>query len=140
MPRAAILLPALGMVILTATVWVKLYIDRLGEMRARRIAPQALADSRQAGQALKNVAAADNFRNLFEIPVLFYTLCAGLAALGPVSPGFVYAAWAFVALRAVHSFIHLTYNQVTHRFAAYVLSTVILFIMWIAFGVQLLRA
>ena len=140
MPRAAILLPCFAMVVITAIVWVKLYIDRLGEMRARNILPQSLADSRAAAGALANIAAADNFRNLFEIPVLFYALCAALATGSTVSPGFVYAAWAFVALRAVHSYVHLTYNQVTHRFAAYALSTLIVFVMWVAFGVQLLRA
>ena len=74
MPRAAILLPCFAMVVITAIVWVKLYIDRLGEMRARNILPQSLADSRAAAGALANIAAADNFRNLFEIPVLFYEI------------------------------------------------------------------
>jgi hypothetical protein len=44
-------------------------------------------------------------------------------------------------LRCIHSFIHLTYNRVTHRFAVYALSTVILFMLWGVLGVQvLLRA
>lgn len=42
-------------------------------------------------------------------------------------------------LARVHSFIHLTYNRVMHRFAVYVSSTVILFVLWAALGVQLLR-
>jgi hypothetical protein len=47
-------------------------------------------------------------------------------------------AWLYVALRYVHSFIHLTYNRVIHRFAVYVLSTVILFMLWGVFAVQVL--
>jgi hypothetical protein len=46
---------------------------------------------------------------------------------------FLAAAWAYVALRALHSLIHVTYNRVTHRFLVYVASTLLLFGMWIAF-------
>jgi hypothetical protein len=117
-------LPCVALVGLTALVWVKLYADRLGEMRARRIDPQELATTR---------AAADNFRNLFEVPVLFYLLCIALAVTGASTPAFVAAAWGYVVLRALHSLIHVTYNRVVHRFLVYVASTLLLFGMWIAF-------
>ena len=126
-------LPCAAMVGLTALVWVKLYRDRIGEMRAKRIDPQALATARDAAALLERRGAADNFRNLFEIPVLFYLLCIALALNGGSTPAFVAAAWAYVALRALHSLIHVTYNRVMHRFLAYVASTLLLFGMWIAF-------
>jgi hypothetical protein len=72
------------------------------------------------------------------VPVLFYVLCIFLFLTGTVTPLFVAAAWAYVALRALHSLIHITYNRVNHRFAAYALSTLLLFTMWIALGAQLL--
>jgi hypothetical protein len=125
------------MVGLTAAVWVKLYADRLGEMRAKRIDPQALASARAAAQ-LERPQAAENFRNLFEVPVLFYVLCAALVLTGGSTPGLVTAAWAYVALRAVHSLIHVTYNRVTHRFLVYVASTLLLFGMWAAFVARIL--
>lgn len=115
MKPAAILLPCAAMVLVTLVVWVKLYLDQLREMRRRTIDPQDLATTRQAQAALEQTGAADNFRNLFELPVLFYVLCLALFMTGAGHPGFVYAGWAFVALRAVHSFIHCTYNQVIHR-------------------------
>jgi len=126
-------LPCAAMVGLTALVWVKLYWDRLGEMRERRIDPQAIATARDSAGRLERRDAADNFRNLFEIPVLFYLLCVALAVNGGSTPAFVAAAWAYVALRALHSMIHVTYNRVVHRFLAYVASTLLLFGMWIAF-------
>ena len=46
-PRYDIFFPAIAMVLLTAIVWVRLYVDRIGELRARRIHPQMLATSRQ---------------------------------------------------------------------------------------------
>lgn len=126
-------LPCAAMVGLTALVWLKLYADRLGEMRARRIDPQALASARAAAGRLERTAAADNFRNLFEVPVLFYLLCVALDLTGRSTPGFVAAAWAYVGLRAVHTLIHVTYNRVVHRFLVYVGSTLLLFGMWAAF-------
>jgi len=134
--QTAIILPAVALVALTALVWVRLYVERIRELRQRRIDPQSLATSAMAAQALQRVQASDNFRNLFEVPVLFYALCAVLASAEQVSSLFVIGAWLYVALRYVHSFIHLTYNRVMHRFAVYVLSTVVLFILWAALGIQ----
>ena len=134
----AIILPAIALVLLTAVVWVRLYVERIRELRQRHIDPQSLATSAFAGQTLQRVQASDNFKNLFEVPVLFYALCAVLASTQDVSPFFVIGAWLYVALRYIHSFIHLTYNRVTHRFAVYVLSTVILFVLWGVLAVQVL--
>ena len=125
--------PCAAMVGLTALVWIKLYADRLREMRTRRIDPQALSTARAAAGLLERSQAADNFRNLFEVPVLFYVLCVALALTGGSTPGFVAAAWSYVGLRALHSLIHVSYNRVVHRFLIYVASTLLLFGMWIAF-------
>jgi hypothetical protein len=126
-------MPCAAMVGLTALVWVKLYWDRIGEMRARRIDAQELATVAAAAGRLERPEAADNFRNLFEVPVLFYVLCIALVVNGCSTPGFVTAAWAYVALRSLHSLIHVTYNRVMHRFLVYVASTLLLFAMWGAF-------
>jgi hypothetical protein len=126
-------MPCAAMVGLTAVVWVKLYVDRLREMSARGIAPQALSTVRAASGPLERTQAADNFRNLFEVPVLFYLLCVALVLNRGSTPGFVAAAWAYVSLRAIHSLIHVTYNRVVHRFVIYVASTLLLFGAWGAF-------
>ncbi|HEY7739950.1 MAG TPA: MAPEG family protein [Steroidobacteraceae bacterium] len=130
-------LPFCAMALLTALVWIKLYADRLGEMRAKGIAPQQLASVRAAAGQLEHTGAADNFRNLFEVPVLFYALCIAIAATGGSTRALVTAAWAYVALRALHSLIHVSYNRVVHRFLVYVASTLLLFGMWIAFFMRL---
>ena len=132
-------LPCTAMVLVTALVWIKLYADRLSEMRSKRINPQSLATARAATARLENTQAADNFRNLFEVPVLFYVLCIAIAFNGGSTPGLVYAAWVFVGLRAMHSLIQVTYNRVMHRFLVYVASTVLLFGMWIVFFLAISR-
>jgi hypothetical protein len=132
-------LPCTAMVLVTALVWIKLYADRLSEMRSKRISPQSLATARAAAGRLENTQAADNFRNLFEMPVLFYVLCIAIAVTGGSTPGFVTAAWAYVGLRALHSLIHVSYNRVMHRFLVYVASTVLLFGMWAVFILGIMR-
>jgi len=125
-------------VTLTAVVWFRLYVERIGEMRERRISAQSLSTSAAARDKLQRTNAADNFRNLFEMPVLFYALCLCLAITGPVGPLLLWGAWGYVTLRALHSFIHTTYNRVLHRFAVYALSSLLLFLLWGVFAFRLL--
>jgi hypothetical protein len=131
------LLPAAAMVALTAVVWVRLYVQRIGEMRRRRISAGELATAPQTATVLQDVTAADNFRNLFEVPVLFYVLCLALYVTHRQGAALLALCWLFVALRAVHSAIHYTYNNVMHRFFVYVTSTVLLFGLWAWLGIQL---
>lgn len=138
--NTGIYLPAVALVLLTAIVWFRLYLERVGEIRERRIDPQSLATAAGAGQVLKRVQASDNLKNLFEIPVLFYVLCFLLAESGMASSLFTAGAWLYVILRGIHSYIHLTYNRVMHRFTVYFASTLLLFLMWGVFAFELLRA
>jgi hypothetical protein len=39
-------------------------------------------------------------------------------------------AWVYVGLRAVHSFIHLTYNNVRHRLIPFAVSNFVLATFW----------
>jgi len=138
MKQPLILYPILAMIGITAVVWLRLYFERVGEMRARRIRPQDIATKQQSTEILHKVNASDNFSNLFEVPVLFYVLCILAFTTQMVTPFLLGSAWAFVALRGLHSLIHCTYNQVMHRFAAYLLSTLLLFALWGLFAVQVL--
>ena len=72
-----------------------------------------------------------NMVNLLELPLLFYVVCLALYVTATVDVGAVYLAWAFVALRALHSLIHLTYNNVFHRLTAYAASNVVLVVLWV---------
>ncbi len=139
-PHYAILLPPVAMVALTGFVWLRMGADRIAEMRARRIHPQKIATSRLMSDTMQNIRSADNFRNLFEVPVLFYALCGFLAITKLTSVLLLACAWGFVALRAFHTYIHLTHNTVIRRFQAFVASTMVLYVMWGIFAVKLLTA
>jgi hypothetical protein len=126
-PVNPLLLPLLAMVGLTLLVWVRLYLVRIPEMKRSRIDPQRLAGSADKG-LLKDTRASDNFINLFEVPVLFYVLVLASLASGVSDPALLVLAWTFVGLRALHSLIQCSYNRVMHRFTAYALATVSLFL------------
>lgn len=135
--RNAIFWPLIAQVVIVALVAVRLYATRIAEMRARRINPQSLATTRTAAGALQDIAAADNFRNLFEVPVLFFAVCCALAITDTVTPAQLALAWVFVVLRAAHSLIHVTYNRVMHRFGVYIASTLCVLVMWALFAISL---
>ncbi|MGY4516502.1 MAPEG family protein [Lysobacter sp. HA18] len=126
----AIYLPGLAMVVLTAVVWFRMYTMRIGQMKRERIHPQKVATSAQASALLTDSRAADNFRNLFELPVLFYFALVVADRIGRVDMLSVGLAWLFVALRIAHSGIHVTYNKVMHRFMTYVAGGVVLWLLW----------
>lgn len=139
MDSTAIFGPMLAMVLLTLVVWLRMYFARVGEMRRLRIHPQAVASSAQAAEKFVDTRAADNFRNLFELPVLFYAALGTAFAIGAVELPLLALAWSFVLLRIVHSAIHCTYNRVMHRFTAYVAGGVVLWALWALLAWHLLR-
>ena len=127
----------LALVLLTFVVGALLLFTRVEEMRRKRIHPQAASTSAKMAARLENIQAADNFRNLFEVPVLFYALVAVALATHQTPPWLVTCAWAFVVLRVVHSLIHCTYNKVVHRLSAFLCSFGLLVAMWISFFLSL---
>ncbi|MFC0677709.1 MAPEG family protein [Lysobacter korlensis] len=129
--------PAIAMAALTFAVSIRLLFSRVGTMRSERIHPQSVATSAAMAARMSDSRAADNFRNLFELPVLFYMALVVAAVSGLVTPAVLLLAWAFVALRVVHSAIHCTYNKVMHRFYAYIAGWAVLVALWgtIAIGV-----
>jgi hypothetical protein len=139
MIRQPMFLPVLAMVALTIAVWLRMYFTRIGEMKRERIHPQAVALSAQAAARFADTRAADNFRNLFELPVLFYLAVVVAVLRDQVTAPTLALAWAFVVLRIVHSLIQCGSNTVMHRFRAYLAGGVALWTLWIVLAIGILR-
>ena len=77
-----------------------------------------------------------NYMNLLELPMLFYVGGLMFYVAGKVDAVVLDVAWAFVALRAIHSLIHVTYNNVMHRLTVFALSNVVLMAFWVLFFVR----
>lgn len=128
--------PMLAMVGVVFAVWLRLYQTRIGEMKRRRIHPQAVASAKQMAEALEDTRAADHFRNLFEMPVLFFAACLAAIATGTDSPVALGFAWLFVAARATQAWIACTYNKVMHRFQAYLVAGFSAFGLWLVLALD----
>ena len=126
-----ILLPMLGMMLLTFVVWVYMYIQRIGYCVRNNVRTQDLTTPDRVAELIPAPVSysAYNFRNLLELPVLFYVLCLLLYVTDRVDEWYLVAAWLFVALRAVHSVIHCTVNIVIWRFVVYFVSALALWFM-----------
>ncbi len=78
-----------------------------------------------------------NYMNLLELPMLFYVLCLSLYVTQSVTALEVGLAWVYVALRAMHSAVHLTLNHIFTRLTIFAISNVVLGVAWTFFFVSL---
>lgn len=125
MPQETIFSPFFATVFLTLLVWVYLYIRRIRLLKSSKILPKDLTPSALAQLSPPGVAnPSDNFKNLFEIPVLFYALVLYLFITKQVDTVYVNAAWVFVVFRALHSVVHCTFNRIMLRFYLYLVATI----------------
>jgi len=131
MSEQAILFPVLALAALTFAIAIVMLRRRVREMRERRIRPQELATAAAMSTTLKDTGPADNFRNLFELPVLFYTAILIIYSTQLAAPIYIALAWLFVGSRLVHSVIACTTNRVRHRFYAYAVGFFTLAAMWV---------
>ena len=139
MNKVQILYPMLAMFMLVVLVAVTMLRRRIAFYKANRVHPQKTALSAQMAAVMSDSRAPDNFRNLFELPVLFYAVLLTLYVTNLAGPVHVALAWGYVAARYAHSFIHCTTNVVMHRFYAFVTSCTLLVILWVMMGWQLIQ-
>ncbi len=138
MQAKLILYPLLAMFVLTGLVAVTLIRRRIAFYKENRIHPQKAATSAQMAATMEDSRAADNFRSLFEVPVLFYVAALAIFAGGFTCLPQLVFAWGFVAARAVQSYIHFTSNVVMRRFYAYLTGWIFLLCTWLMLAWQLL--
>ena len=135
MEETRLLIPFFGMLMLTVLVWIYMYIRRIGYMMKNKIPARAGSTPQKMSSVLPEHIqnSANNFNNLFQVPILFYVIVLYLVWAGQADQLHVMCAWSFFLLRAVHSAIQCTVNVVMARFIVYMLSS-------IALGTMLVRA
>ena len=139
MQGTEIFVPFFGMLLLTLGVWIFLYVRRIAYCKKNKIHAQRLSTPEKAVELLPDKVnhPAHNFKNLFELPVVFYALCLYLYVTGNVDSVFVTGAWAFFGLRLIHSAIQCTVNIVMLRFLAYMAGALVLWFMVLRAALQL---
>jgi hypothetical protein len=136
----AMLYPLFALAAWTLIVLVLIQVARVRSVRLREIGTDDFEYGESARVSSHVSVPNRNYMNLLELPMLFYVVGILLYVTGGASHVAMFFAWAYVALRIVHSLIHLTYNQVLHRLAAFTLSNVALVVLWVLAGVHLAGA
>jgi hypothetical protein len=128
-----IIYPIFTLVVFTFVISAAVGGSRLLSVRRREINPRyyALMSGDTPPDYVQKLGR--NYANLLEMPVLFYLLGALVVVLGINHQMLTSGAWLYVALRFVHSGIHITYNNSIHRLIVFVLSVLCLLAMWIQF-------
>ena len=126
-----ILQPVTVLVLWSMVMWAWLYATRLPAMaQARTKLDQTLPREVMLGGLPSRVRwKADNYNHLMEQPTLFYATALTLAVLGHGEGLNLWLAWAYVALRVVHSLIQALVNAIPLRFGVFMAASVVLVIL-----------
>jgi hypothetical protein len=126
-----VLYPVFALFLLTAFSTLRLAGLRLSAVKKGEVNPKFYRDYHGFEEPIKLRVASRHVINLYEAPVLFYT--ASIIALVTSVGGFliVALAWAYVVLRYLHSYVHLTSNNVLLRFRLFASSQAVLVAIWI---------
>jgi hypothetical protein len=133
----SILWPSFALVALTLAVVIRLARQRFAAVRAGRVDGRFYKAFRGEGEPEEVAVTARNLINLYEMPTLFYAGIAIAFAGGQSGTLLLTLAWGYVALRLVHTAIHLGSNKVLWRFRVFALSWLVLLAFWVTLGVQL---
>lgn len=130
MNAPAILQPVVVLAAWTMVMWVWLYATRIPAMNKLGIDPDSLV--RDPDVSLDKLLPpqvrwkADNYNHLHEAPTVFYAVALLLAMVGQGDGFNATLAWAYVAVRIVHSLVQATVNKVMLRWALFMLSMLVL--------------
>lgn len=123
-----ILQPMLAMIVLSGMVIFLLGVSRIPPIIQNFGNLQSAKHSEDLRPKLPNWMRyiTDNHNHLFEQPTLFYALIIYIFLTEHVDPTHVRLAWGYVTLRAAHSLIHITINNVSIRAPLFILSAICL--------------
>jgi hypothetical protein len=139
MQQGLLFLPCLALLLLTIlAMWLMLRGRRQAVQRGEISA--AYFKTYDTGEKLPRKARqADRcYHNLIESTPPFYFVCTAAMALGKVDMILLVLAWAYVATRALHSFVHLTSNKIGPRSMSFGLGWALLLTMAVRIALTVL--
>ena len=116
----------------TMVMWLWMYATRIPAINKLPKPTEPGADQGWTGAMLEALLPAKvqwkahNYNHLHEAPTVFYAVALALAMLGQGDGLNAKIAWAYVALRIVHSVFQSTVNKVLIRFGLFALSSLAL--------------
>lgn len=116
-------------VMLTFFLLIMMAILRLKAVATGKVRSKDV-DMRQPNWPKFATKAGNAYHNQLELPILFYVIIIILIMAKENDNAYLYLAWGFVITRVVHALIHLSSIDSAIRFAAFLVSSIILMIMW----------
>lgn len=135
MPQESIFAPLGAMALLTFVVLTLIPVARFRALGARAVTPDDFKFGESSAVPGDVSVPNRNYMNLLELPLLLYVGGLMYYVAGRTDETAVLLAWTYVGLRAAHSAIHLTYNNVLHRLIPFALSNFVLMAFWLLFFV-----
>lgn len=129
--------PAIAMFLLTMFVLFRTGLARNAAVRRREVDVR-FYQLYQGEEPAHLRLLSRHLQNHFEIPPLFYVVVLALYVTGQVTMLSLIGAWLFVALRVLHSVVHLGGNVVLRRFFVFIASCVSLILLWLYLLIGLL--
>ncbi|MGE3333931.1 MAG: MAPEG family protein [Rhodospirillaceae bacterium] len=116
--NSPILAPVIALVLWSFVMWAWLYATRIPAILKNKIPMSpTMTKSELNAQLPASVRwKADNYNHLMEQPTLFYAVVLTLALAGAGDGINLHLAWAYVAIRVVHSLVQSTTNVIKVRF------------------------
>ena len=135
-----ILYPVFAMFALVFGVFLRMAQVRFGAVSRGEMNP-AFYKTYQGDEEPEHMRVVTrHFINLFEMPVLFYVVVILTYVSHQTGTWMTVLAWAYVASRYVHTFVHLGSNDVLTRFRVYLGSALVLTTLWVSLLVKLMSA
>ena len=130
-PQTMLLLPVFGMVFLTIGIALWMLKLRYKAVLEDGVSAKYFKLNRGAKLPEYLVRVTQHYENLFETPLLFYVAILLLLILELNNTGYIFLAWGYFLSRLLHAYIHTVTNRLKHRKYAFMLTSVILIILWI---------
>jgi hypothetical protein len=124
---SSLLTPMLALIVWSLIMCVWMYAVRIPAIRKAGIDPVTAQEPTSLDALpLKVRQVAYNYNHLMEQPTLFYALIAYSYLAGQQNGVNLALAWAYVAIRVVHSLVQATVNVVMVRFSIFIAGTLVL--------------
>lgn len=135
-----VLFPAFALMGLTMIMIFRLGLARFGAVRSGSIDARFFRLYRGYEEPEQLAVQSRHVVNLFEAPVLFYVISITAFVTQLQGTLILTVAWSFVVLRFLHSYVHLTSNNVLLRFRIYAISMLVLLAMWVIVLTMMMRS
>jgi hypothetical protein len=126
----SMLTPVLALICWSLVMLIWTYATRIPAIGKARVNP-ATAQEPSALNALplKVRQVGYNYNHLMEQPTIFYALAFYIQLACRPDTLFIEMAWAYVALRVLHSLVQATVNVIMLRFSIFAVSSILLMVM-----------